>query len=107
MQVKYLKSFAVLLLVFALVNTGMAQRKKQVRSGSAYGNSNSGYGNTANTAADTTKKKNNNQSGYGNTGTGSGNNNSGNQTGQTGYGNAAPAGNGIDTTLPIQNIQST
>jgi len=104
MQVKYLKSLAVLLLVVTLVNTGMAQRKKQVRSTSGYGNTgNSGYGNTANTVADTTKKKNNNQSGYGNTGTG--NNNSGNQA--TGYGNAAPANNGIDTTLPIQNIQSS
>src|SRR3954469_3178778 len=103
MQVKYLKSLAVLLLVVTLVNTGMAQRKKQVRSGSAYGNSNSAYGNTANTTADTTKKKNNNQSGYGNTGYG--NTNAGNQA--TGYGNAAPADNGIDTTLPIQNIQSS
>ena len=38
MQVKYFKSLAVLLLVVALVNTGMAQRKKQVRSTSGYGN---------------------------------------------------------------------
>ena len=105
MQVKYFKSLAVLLLVFALVNTGMAQRKKQVRSGSAYGNS--GYGNAtknANAPADTTKKGANTQSGYGNTGVGYGNTNTG---AQTGYGNTAQAGNGIDTTLPIQNIQST
>ena len=68
MQVKYFKGLAVLILVIALVNTGMAQRKKQVRSGSAYGNSNSAYGNTNNAPADTTRKGNNNQSGYGNTG---------------------------------------
>jgi gliding motility associated protien GldN len=105
MQVKYLKSLATLILVVALVNNGMAQRKKQVRSGSAYGNS--AYGNTNNTPADTTRKGNNNQSGYGNTGntgTGYGNTNAGNQSG---YGNAAPANNGVDTTLPFQTIQST
>ncbi len=105
MQVKYFKSLAVLILVITLVNTGMAQRKKQVRSGSAYGNS--AYGNTSNTTADTTRKGNNNKSGYGNTGntgTGYGNTNAGNQSG---YGNAAPANNGIDTTLPFQAIQST
>jgi len=110
MQVKYFKGLAILILVVALVNNGMAQRKKQVRSGSAYGNS--AYGNTTNNApADTTKKGSNNQSGYGNNSSGYGNNNTGNQSGQsgnqTGYGNAAPANNGIDTTLPIQNIQSS
>src|SRR3954447_18441638 len=113
MQVKYFKTLAVLILVVALANTGMAQRKKQVRSGtSGYGNS--GYGNANNAPADTTKKKNNNQSGYGNTGGNSGYGNSGGNTGygntnggNTGYGNAAPANNGIATTLPIQNIQSS
>src|SRR5438270_9646276 len=109
MQVKYFKSLAVLILVIALVNNGMAQRKKQVRSGSAYGNS--AYGNTNNAPADTTRKGSNKQSGYGNNPTGNGNNNAGNQSGQsgnqTGYGNAAPANNGMDTTLPFQTIQST
>lgn len=98
MQVKYFKIFAVLLLAVTLVNTGMAQRKKQVRSTSGYGNS--GYGNT--NAADTTKKNRNAntpQSGYGNT-------NSAPNNG-TGYGNApAAGGNGIDTTLPMQVITS-
>src|SRR5205085_9047621 len=51
--------------------------------------------------ADTTRKGNNNQSGYGN-------NNAGNQPANaSGYGNAAPANNGVDTTLPFQTIQST
>ncbi len=103
MQVKYFKTIAVLVLLFALANAGMAQRKKQTRT-SGYGNS--GYGNTAtSTAADTTKKKNNsNQStGYGNTGYG--NSNAGSQS--TGYGNAAPADNGIDTTLPIEVMKNS
>ncbi len=100
MQVKYFKGFTVLLLVVTLVNAGMAQRKKQVRSTSGYGNSgygNSGYGNA--NAADTTKKKRtNNQSGYGNANTAPANG--------SGYGNAPAADNSIDTTLPIQVITS-
>src|SRR4051812_961443 len=106
MQVKYFKALAMLIFVVALVNNGMAQRKKQVRSGSAYGNS--AYGNTNNVPADTTRKGNNNQSGYGNNTSGYGNNNTGNQPANaSGYGNAAPANNGIDTTLPFQNVQSS
>ena len=103
MQVKYFKIVAVLALTFALVNTSMAQRKKQTRGSaygnSAYGNSTSGYGNTTNAPADTTRK-NNNQSGYGNANTGNGAN-------QSGYGNAPQANNGIDTTLPISVVPST
>ncbi|WP_170971159.1 type IX secretion system ring subunit PorN/GldN [Ilyomonas limi] len=95
MQVKYFKSFAVLVLAIVLVNTGMAQRKKQVRS--AYGNTPSAYGNTGNNKAADTTIKNNNQAGYGNANTGN----------QSTYGNTAPADNGIDTTLPINVIPST
>jgi gliding motility associated protien GldN len=97
MQVRYFKSFAVLIMVFALVNTSTAQRKKQVRSGSAYGNSAYGNANTS-TTADTTKKNNNQQPGNGNATT------TGNQSG---YGNTAPVDNGIDTTLPITVMPST
>lgn len=100
MKVKYFKGFAVLLLAMVLVNTGMAQRKKTVRSGSSYGNST--YGNTANNKVADTTKKNNAQSGYGNANTTT---TTGNQSST--YGNTAAANNSIDTTLPISVIPST
>jgi gliding motility associated protien GldN len=98
-----------MLLVVALVDAGMAQTRPTRRrtGGSAYGNSgtsgygNSGYGNN-NTAADTTRRRNNQQPASGNSGYG--NNNAGNQSG---YGSAAPADNGVDTTLPFEVIKST
>jgi len=107
MQVKYFRSFAVLVLAIALVNTGMAQRKKQTR-GSAYGNATSAYGDPAtNNKADTTKKNNNQQqSGYGNNTSGYGNTGN-NAANQSGYGNAATTGSSTDTTLPIEVIKSS